>query len=92
MPESHLIHSKKLGSDVLVTPDIETARQLYKAGHREPIYIRSEVEAMLEHKISDRALALVNIWKDIAPGSIVSEIGPAPDVSEERHKRYDRKR
>lgn len=91
--KSFVIHSKKLGSDVIVAPDIETARQLYKAGHREQIYLHSEVEIMRDHKISDRALELVNIWKDIMPGSMVAEMCPAPEVVEEEcERRYERKR
>jgi len=78
----HRIHSKKLCSDIILVPDIETARDLYKGGHREPMYLHEEVEGM--KGIDLESLKVVNAWKEIMPGSIVAGTGLPVGAADDR--------
>lgn len=81
MKPPYAVDSEKLGRTVWIAADIEQARQLFKDGVRDPIFLGEEIP--LIKKAGDGILHPLAAIKDVFPGCRtlkVSPPGPTPQV------------
>lgn len=73
------IQSSKLQKPVWIAEDRKAAREIWKSGSRDTIYLYQEIEAMKE--IDDESLKAIHMVKEVFPGGTVESIGnPLSDI------------
>lgn len=80
------INSKKLGKDIWLAEDIDRARDLYRSGVRDAIYLQDDIEVMKTGGIVDAMLAPMTLAKEIFPGAVLESTdieGEWPKMTEE---------
>lgn len=78
--------SKKIGRKIWVAENIDAARDLYRSGERDPIFLQEEIPLLQD--ACDQTLAWAARMKDVFPGAQILKCGP-PGLPAATRATYD---